>query len=149
LEAVAYVTEAERKSIAVGDRVVVGEMLEGVVTSIAPALDEITRKIEVIITLTDPQRTLTNGETVNIHIARTSATHASDGTALTLPISALQVTANGSFIYAVEGTTVHARRVTPGTILGDRIVITDTLDPELVIVVDARGLEDGQTIEAE
>ncbi|MCK9344493.1 MAG: efflux RND transporter periplasmic adaptor subunit [Candidatus Pacebacteria bacterium] len=149
LEIVAYITASDSKEISVGNKVEVGEDASGVVTRIAPALDPLTKKIEVRIGVSKGLGSLLNGQSVSISIertgARTGAQKDSDG-AITIPIVSLKITPDGPVVFTVENETLKAHAVTIGSLLGNRIMITDGLTPAMEIVTDARGLKDGQKV---
>ncbi|OHB19315.1 MAG: hypothetical protein A2854_02850 [Parcubacteria group bacterium RIFCSPHIGHO2_01_FULL_56_18] len=144
LEVVTYVSENDAREIAVGQPVTI-EKASGVVTRIAPALDPLTKKIEVHIGVNDPKG-LINGQSVLVSIIRTRAV--SGGTdRITIPIAAVKVEAERSIVFTVDADVLVAHEVTLGALLGERVVISGGLTPDMRIVVDARGLREGETVE--
>lgn len=146
LEIVAYVSEDERAALAVGDRVMVEETLSGIVTSIAPALDPVTKQIEIHVAV-EGADTLVNGQSVRIAVpAPVSATAQTGGTVL-LPLSAVKLYADSRVVFTVDGDgRLVARAVEIGEVRGDRIEVLSGLTPDLRIVTDARGLAEGQKV---
>lgn len=145
LEIVAYVSEDERAALAVGDRVTVEDTLSGIVTSIAPALDPVTKQIEIHVAV-EGADTLVNGQSVRIAVpAPVSATQT--GSVILLPLSAVKLYADSRVVFTVDGDgRLVARAVEIGEVRGDRIEILSGLTLELRIVTDARGLAEGQKV---
>jgi HlyD family secretion protein len=147
-----YVTPDDAKTIAVGSKVTIGDSTQGVV---APALDPTTNKIEVDIGIVGDQSALTDGETVTVSIDR--GTPGAGGTkkpttptAITIPIIATKITPQGAVVFSVENNnqvnTLMAHPVSLGAIVGDRVVVTSGLTADQIIVTDARGLADKETV---
>ena len=148
LEAVAYVTDEDRNRIAVGAQVTIEGNIEGTITKIAPALDPVTRRIEVRIGL--PRTAageLTNGQSVRVELIRSEAVATNTSEKLTVPITALKMEANRSLVFSVDGDNkLVAKEVTTGTFSGSSIEITAGLAADDEIVADARGLKEGDII---
>ena len=144
LEILTYVSENDAREIAVGQPVTI-EKASGVVTRIAPALDPLTKKIEVRIGVNDPKG-LINGQSVLVSIVRTRAV--SGGTdRITIPIAAVKVEAERTIVFTVDAGILVAHEVELGVLLGERVVISAGLTPDMRIVVDARGLREGEKVE--
>lgn len=152
LEITAYVTEDERASISVGSPVTIDGTSKGVITRIAPALDPVTKKIEVKIGVKTTNTNLTNGQSVivtaegstnsNTQPAKTSAS-----STIPVPITAIKITPDGSFVYTLSADNkLEAHTVTLGPLLGDTILVTAGLDQSMTIVKDARGLKEGEAV---
>ncbi len=148
LEVVAYVTEQDMRHIKAGDKVSLEEGAEGVVTRIAPALDPVTKKIEVRIGVTGSGKNLVNGQSISVTFQRRGvAVGAVDTSRLSIPISAIKVGSDESNVFTVsaEGT-LEAHPVVLGELLGERVIVSTGLTPEMMIVTDARGLRAGQQV---
>ena len=145
LEIQAFVTEEDKREIKIGGSVTVAGNYKGIVTSIAPGLDPVTRKIEVKIGIEDDVD-LTHGTTVRISIDRTNSS-ATDIERILIPLSALKVEANRIVVFTVSSENVLvAHEIVEGLIVGEKIVIESGLLPNMFIVTDARGLKEGQTV---
>lgn len=144
----AYITETEKSSVAPGQVVQVGAY-EGVVTAVSPALDPVTRKIEVIIGIKDTNAKLVNGQSTRVVINRENVTEAVDLSAgVRIPISAINIGTRDTVVFSVdENDTLVPHVVNVGPIFGDSILITGDINPLLPIVVDARGLKEGEKVE--
>lgn len=150
LEIVAYVTENDARDIAAGSRVSIEEGVTGVITRVAPALDPVTKKIEVRIGVSGGAAQLTNGQSVSIEVARANARIASKISKITVPIAAIKIGADKTVVFTVnEAGMLVAHEVVVGSLLGDRVVITEGASADMAIVTDARGLREGQTVVTE
>ena len=147
LEVVAYVTENDAKEIAVGQIASFDSGATGVVTHIAPALDPVTKKIEIRLGVTDTEASLTNGQSVLASIARVQP-KISATSRVTIPIASIKVEADKVSVFTVDpDQTLVAHEVTLGALLGDRVEVTEGLTGDMRIVTDARGLRVGQKVE--
>lgn len=147
LEIVAYVSEDDAASVAAGTHVAVEGGLDGIVTSVAPALDPVTRQIEIHIALTKNAEFL-NGQTLRITLPSVvaAATPASSGPQL-IPLTALKLTSSARVVFTVgEDGRLVAHPVEIGEVHGDRIELHTPLASDLRIVTNARGLSEGQKV---
>lgn len=147
LEAVAYVTEEDRGRIAVGDTVLLEGDITGTVVKIAPALDPVTRRIEVRIGLpASVTGTLTNGQSVRVEFANADSRTRSVEGPLSIPITAIKMEASRTIVFLVQDGKLAASPITIGKLSGETVQVKDGLTPESEIVVDARGLKEGQEV---
>jgi RND family efflux transporter MFP subunit len=146
LEVVTFITEDDRNSIRVGADALVDGRLNGVVTSVARALDNRTKKIEVKVAVTDSRDTLVSGQSVSLDITRrVNGTTAID--TFIIPISALKIGVQGSEVFTVdEERKLVAHPVVQGAIIDERIIILSGLTLEMEIVLDVRGLKEGDVV---
>lgn len=157
LQIVANVAEDQRNALTVGQKVQIEGGYTGIVTAIAPALDPITKQIEVDIAV-EAGSALVNGQSVRITVPSdttasgtnsaigTIAASSTDASAL-LPLSAVKLLPESRIVFTVgtDGRLV-AHAVTIGDVVGDRIEITTGITPDMLIVTDARGLSEGQKV---
>lgn len=154
LEIVAYGTEEDAREIVVGSKVSIEGGASGVVTKVAGALDPRTKKIEVRIGITGGTQNLVNGQSTRVTINRPkTTTQATLSSTIEIPIAALKITPQGSFVFTVTKSTstedqgsLVAHKVTEGALLGDRIQILDGVTPSMIIVTDVRGLKEGKEV---
>jgi multidrug resistance efflux pump len=153
LEVVAYGTEDDVRQIAVGAKVTIEGGASGVVTKVASAIDPRTKKMEVRVGITTGAQSLVNGQSTRVSIMRPTAIVQSTTSKIEIPIAALKITPQGSFVFTVKQETASstegvlvAHEVKEGTLLGDKIQILEGITPEMVIVTDARGLKEGKTV---
>jgi len=146
LEVVAYVSESDRELISAGEKVTVEGEYEGVITSIAPALDPSTKRIEVRIAVAGGAD-LVNGQSVRIGFA--NVVHSEEPTEgpVLLPLASVKLRTDDRVVYTVgEDERLVAVPVEIGEVRGDRIEILSSLPREVRIVTDARGLAEGQQV---
>ncbi|MBY0110689.1 efflux RND transporter periplasmic adaptor subunit [Patescibacteria group bacterium] len=148
LEIVIYMSEDQRAALAVGDRLMIEDGRSGIVTSIAPALDPVTKQIEVHIAVegATEEDTFVNGQTVRVSIPAIATSPTGEGPLL-LPLSAVKLYADSRVVFTVseEGRLV-ATPVEIGDVRGERVEILTPLSPDLRIVTDARGLAEGERV---
>jgi RND family efflux transporter MFP subunit len=148
LEIVAFVSENTRADLVVGQKVKVEDKYDAVVTSISPALDPVTKQIEVHIALTG-KSDLIDGQSVHIAISSTAPVAATAPTGpLLLPLTAVKLTPSARVVFTVgEDGRLVSHAVEIGDVVGDRIEVLTALPGELRIVTDARGLSEGQKVQ--
>lgn len=149
LEIVAYISEDDRDLLAAGTKVKVEEKYDGVITSVAPALDPTTKQIEVHVAVTGASE-LVNGQSVHIalpDLAPAEPTAVAASGPLLLPLASVKLRAGDRIVFTVgEDSRLIARAVVVGEVRGDRIEILDGLTADTRIVTDARGLADGELV---
>lgn len=148
LEIVSYVSESTRENMTVGQKVLVEDTYPGIITSIAPALDPVTKQIEVHVGVTTAG-TLVDGQSVRITLptAQTTETATSTGPLL-LPLSAVKLTPSTRVVFSLgEDGKLISHPVEIGDVRGDRIEVLTSLPSDLRIVTDARGLSEGQKVQ--
>lgn len=147
LEIVAYVGETDRSNVTPGMKVRVLDKYDGVVTSVGEALDPLTKQIEVHIAV-DSASGLVNGQSVRISLPNSIQAGTTTATGpLLLPLSAVKLRADERIVFTVVEGRLVATPVTIGEVRGETIEITSTLSPDLQIVVDARGLAEGEKVQ--
>lgn len=153
LEIVAYVTEQDMRDIRPGNSVTLEDDARGIVTRVAPALDPLTKKVEVRIGVAGSPETLVNGQSVSVTFARSGApvvSTAARPSRIAIPISAVKMGAKDASVFTVApDSTLIAHPVALGELLGDRVVVVEGLSLDMMIVTDARGLRAGQTVSVE
>lgn len=149
LEIVAYVSEDNRDLLVAGGRVVIDTKYEGIITSVAPALDPTTKQIEVHVAVTGASE-LVNGQSVHIalpDLAPREETVAVEGPIL-LPLASVKLRVGDRIVFSVgEDNRLVANVVDVGEVRGDRIEIKTALPKELRIVADARGLAEDELVQ--
>lgn len=148
LEIVAYVSEADRDLLSVGSAVTVEGGYDGVITSIAPALDPSTKQIEVRVAVNEAND-LVNGQSVRVTLPNTAPAQAVEAPTgpLMLPLATVKLQGGARIVFTVtEENRLSALQVEVGEVRGDRIEVRTPLAQDLLIVKDARGLSDGQRI---
>lgn len=147
LEIVTYVSENDKSDITIGGITKINNQYDGVITSIASAIDPNTNRIEVKISPVKEIPDLINGQSVNLKINRTSSNTASTGIKyLSIPLSALKVESDRMVVFTVDSSgKLVSFPVKDGPIIGDKIIISE-IEPTIKIITDARGHKDGDVV---
>lgn len=144
LEVVTSVTDEEARLIHVGEKVTIEGGAQGVITKVAPALDPKTKKIEVRIGILGGGASLINGQSVQVNALRTQSTVTQKDRPMQVPLSALKITPLGVIVFSVStSSTLVGHVIKEGALLGSQIAILEGITPDMEIVTDARGLEEG------
>jgi multidrug efflux pump subunit AcrA (membrane-fusion protein) len=143
LEAVAYISEEDRERVVVGQKVTFDGGTTGTITRVAPALDPVTRRIEVRIGLPSGTK-LTNGQSVRVELVRGAATPISGP--ISIPITALKMESNRNSVFTVVDNKLVSQEITIGKLSGEFVQVSSGLTRESEIVVDARGLSNGDEV---
>lgn len=150
LEIVAHVSSEDRASIAVGSKVKIENKYEGAVTSIAPAIDPTTKKIEVKIGFNGRAQDLTNGQSVHLDIARVAKKSTVKEGVIVLPVSSVKIGTTESLVFTVDAENkLVGHVVTLGDLVGDKIQIIAGVTTDMMLVTDARGLKNGQQVDVQ
>ncbi len=145
LQVEAYVTSADAKTLSVGGTATIDKTVPGTIVFIAPALDPLTGKIQVKVSPTGGQGSLTDGSTVAVALERISATKAASS-AISIPIAAAKMTPQGAVAFTVASSTLVAHPLTLGAIQGGQVEVREGISLDMDIVADARGLSEGQVV---
>jgi len=142
LEVTTYVGQSDRELISMQQEVLIDGVATGVVSTIAPAVNPSTGKIEVKIQSTSPE--LINGDTVII--ALESQEQENKPTQIQVPLTAVKFTAAAGSVFTVEDGKLVAYAVEIGAVRDIYIEIISGLTSDMEVVVDARGLTSGQEV---
>lgn len=144
LEAVMYVTESNRNRLKVGQKVSI-EGASATITKIAPALDPVTGRIEVRVGL-PANLSFTNGEAVRVELAKSDTPVTAVEGPITIPITAIKIEADRTIVFTVSDGKLAIKEVKIGKLSGESVQVNEGLTLDDEIVVDARGLKDGQEV---
>lgn len=147
LEIVSFVSENTRANLVVGQKVKVEDKYDAVITSISPALDPVTKQIEVHVALTGTSD-LVNGQSVHISLPGSAPSTPASAGPLLLPLTTVKLTPSARVVFSVgEDGRLIAHPVEIGNVVGDRIEVLTALPTELRIVTDSRGLSEGTKVQ--
>lgn len=142
LEVKTYVSESDSVNLKVGDLVKIEGNATGTISAKAGAIDPKTGKVEIRISVTK-SLAVTNGATVRLFFVK----QASADSPIVIPLTALKLVSSGPTIFTVtEDNKLSAVAVTLGKIIGENVVIESGLTKDMSIVVDARGLKNGDSV---
>lgn len=147
LEIQTYVSSSVVERIALGGQATIDGVYAGVVTSVAPGLDPIKRQVEVRVALVDDKAPLPHGSRVIVEFLNFGVEDVDSTGPLLIPISALKLIGDAAFVFTVsaEGA-LEARGVQLGEVIQSSVEILSGIDRTAVIVLDARGLNDGDEV---
>lgn len=147
LEVEVYVTARDSESISVGAQAIVDNSIRAVVTRVAPGVDPVRKQVEVRLGITDKSAKLTHGLAVPVQISRTAPEETNTATkAIVLPLSSIKLTAGAATVFTIENGTLVSHSIQIGNIIGDKIEVLTGIDISDFIVVDARGLSEGDRV---
>jgi len=142
-----YVSPEDRKLIKEGVSVVVNDSISGNVSSIAPSIDDMTKKIEVNVAIADNDNLLI-GEYVNIEIDISE--ELLDDDIYFLPIESISITPQKTSVFIVNSDNeIEEVNIVTGRVVNDLIEVLDGIDPEMSIVKSIRGINKGDKVEIE
>ncbi len=147
LEITTFVGERDRARITIGQDVLVDGSEPGIISTIAPAINPATGKIEVKIQT--ESELLANGDTVNLTINTEASEDVTETEQpLLVPLTAVKFTASDGFMFTVENQRLVSRPVELGAINGSFVEIISGIDTNTEFVLDARGLTEDLVVEA-
>ncbi len=150
LELEAFVTGPTLERIAVGQSVLIEGTYTGTVTTRSPGLDPQTKKSRITVAL-PRDADLVNGSFAELAILEDENAHggtqAETGT-FAIPITAVKVLPRGFAVFTVnESQAVEAISIVEGPIIGAKMLVSEGLRSDVVIVTDVRGIKEGDTVE--
>lgn len=146
LEIATFVGEKDRELIEVGQVVLIENKYPGVISTVAPAINPLTKKVEVKIQTESDA--LANGDTVTMSVERTDGVEAEVDAPIMVPLTAVKFTATDGSIFVVKEGKLESVPVELGSVVGSSVVIVSGIDSQTEIVIDARGLTAGTSVEA-
>lgn len=150
LELKGYISSDDALFVKEGDKVLIDNKYNAVISRISPSVDSKTKKVEVKITVTDTGTDLIIGNSSHVIIYSNISTQATSTPVMeyTLPISAVNISNSGSFIYSIDetGTKVIAHEIKIGEVSGENIRILSGIEKGMNIVTPVIGLKDGSVV---
>lgn len=151
LEIKAYASGEDFSRIKPGTSATVQGGIKGTVTSVAPSVSTTNKKVEVVVAVSEADRSrLVIGQNVQVSIeaadARASALQ-DKNTTYRLPIQNVKIVPGNAYVFTVDDQAKIKRiPVTLGKVEGDFIEVVDGLSPGLKIVSPVYELEEGQMV---
>lgn len=148
LEILTYISESDRDTVVAGKNVLIEGKITGTITRVAPALDPVTRRIEVRVGI-PADAALSSGQSVRLEIERGASEQIKAPTGpISVPISAVKIEATRTIVFTLDDGALTAHSVELGPLLGDKVQILSGIERDWYIVTDARGLKEGQAVVA-
>ncbi len=143
LQVKTFVDSSNLKDISSGNEALVEGDYKAVVSHIAPSIDPITKKVEVITVLPEKPESLVVGQFVSLEIQKTPT----EEQEIFLPLEAVKIGVDGKFVYTVnEENKVEKREVEVEKISGNKIQIISGLENLTSIVATAGAVEVGEEV---
>lgn len=140
----AFVNSRDRALIAEGSDALIESTILGAISRVAPSIDPVTKKVEVIVAITEPDAPLLAGEFANVEIAIQEEQR--DQTFL-IPLNAIKITNAGPGVYTINNESIiEFLPVTLGRVIGNAIEVLDGITFETVIVENVRGVDIGEVV---
>jgi RND family efflux transporter MFP subunit len=143
LEITTYVSQSDLDRISILQEVFIEDSIVGVISTIAPAVDTKTGKIEVKIQTTSKE--LVNGSTVSVLLPEAKVDFG-ESSSLQVPLTAVKFSATAGSVFTVENSILIEHSVEIGSVHDSYIEILSGLEPTSTIVVDARGRSAGEEV---
>lgn len=140
-EVVAYVSDQDRNLIKIGDEVQIEGNRKGKIAIIAPAINNVTKKIEVRIASADEN--LKIGETVRVTLQSVAKKEIEQ---ISIPLTAVKFESANAFIFLIKDEKLTKVPVTVGEVRGRMVSIVSGLDQNTEFVLDVRGLNEGEKV---
>lgn len=137
LEITTFLNGNDSALVSVGETVKINNDSEGIITKISPAVNAVTGKTEVVIGTESSE--LKNGDTVTITLKNSTPT-ATISDVIRIPLTAVKLTSNKSFVFTVTDNKLVAHEIILGVPNGDMVEVVSGIDHTWNIVSDARGL---------
>ncbi|MGB0756867.1 MAG: efflux RND transporter periplasmic adaptor subunit [Patescibacteria group bacterium] len=137
------VTSDEVYQLKVGQKVVINEEFDGVISQIDPTADSVSRKVGVEIIFNNAQKELIPETFVDVSIPLDDVV---DST-ITIPLRAVTITQTERFVMVVEDNKAIKREVVIGQIIGADIEVVSGLDSEDILIIEGnKQVSDGQEV---
>ena len=149
LQVRSYISPKDKKYVQAGaSALITEEDIPGTVSHVSPQVDSERRKVEVITKVDTEDTDLVTGEYAEVRIDISSQVE-EEGDYL-LPFKAVKVEPDTAYVYVVdEDNRVQKKQVELGRVVNEYNRITGGLSPDMRIVENVRGLEEGQKVKIE
>ncbi|MDB5239295.1 MAG: family efflux transporter subunit [Candidatus Parcubacteria bacterium] len=148
----AYASGEDLSRLKVGAPALIQNTIPGVVTSVAPSVSTVNRKVEINIKISNPSTAnLVVGQNVQARIqADRPVASTANPTAYTLPIQDVKIIPGEAYVFTVGADSKAVKHpVTLGPIRGDFLEVTAGLTDDMKIVSPIYEIEEGQELRVE
>jgi archaellum component FlaF (FlaF/FlaG flagellin family) len=147
LQVKAYVSGEDLYRIKKDATVTLRGSIKGVVSSVAPSVSQINKKVEIKISITDPDTTgLVVGESIQALIQAEKAASVTAGTYV-LPIQNVKIVPGDAYVFVVDADSkIQKVPVILGEVKGDFIEIKSGLTDDMSIVSPVYELNEGESV---
>ncbi len=148
----AYASGEDLPRLKIGAPASIQNGISGIVTSVAPSVSSVNRKVEVVIRISNPsQSDLVVGQNVQAVIqADKPASVGGNPLAYMLPIQDVKIIPGAAYVFTVDSNSKIVRHdVTLGATRGSFLEVTSGLTDDMKIVSPVYELEEGQEVRVE
>ncbi|HVU06609.1 MAG TPA: HlyD family efflux transporter periplasmic adaptor subunit [Candidatus Paceibacterota bacterium] len=151
LQVKAFASGEDIARITKGAPATIAGAVQGVVSAVAPSVNQTNKKVEVTIAVSNPDRTnLVVGQSVSVAIKGASQTGANAAGSYFLPIQNVKIVPGDAYIFTINADSKLVKHsVTLGAVQGDFIEVTSGIADDMRIVSPVYELEEGQKVDAE
>lgn len=147
LEIETFVSQEQKSRVIVGGEVLIDGIHKGVVTSVEPGLDPVTKKSRVHVGFSGTTD-LIHGQFAEVVFLAGKAKVVNPSEGFYIPITAIKVLPDSLVVFTVSASsTLVAHPVEEGSIVGDTMLIKQGLTADMKIVLDARGHNENDLVE--
>ena len=147
LQVKARISSEDIDGIVVGAAARIEERIDAVVTHVAPSIDPQTRKVEVIMAITDETAPVVVGQFVDVSITPAQEPVEDESQSVFVPLSAVRIGADGKYVFVLnEENIVEQKSVEVARISGEKVEITSGLEQVQRIVASVRGIQAGEEV---
>jgi|GEM_PF-3642042 len=145
LEVITYISEKEEGSLKLGDRVTLETphgYTEADVIAISPSIDPTYKKIKVTLRPIERTKKLTIGRNIRVKLPRNSQNY------ISIPLTAVKFSGENAYILTVnKDSFTEAIEVEIGNTMGGNIEIHSGITELTPLIIDARGIQEGEEVE--
>lgn len=124
---------------------IISDNISGRVSRIAPSIDSATKKVQVDVIISDPKASnLVVGQNVSVRIS--AKRNAGSEVVFLLPLQAVKITNNGSFVYVVENDSLSEKPVQIGQVSGEFVEVNAGVSVDMKIVSPVYEMKDGEKV---
>lgn len=146
----AYASGEDLTRLYTGAATMIQGSVPGIVTSVAPSVSTINRKVEIGIRVTGDSSVLVVGQNVQVRIQAKATTIAGGALVYTLPIQNVKIIPGEAYVFTVgTDSKIMKHPVTLGSIKGDFVDVTAGLVDGMKIATPVYELEEGQEVRIE
>lgn len=147
-EVVVYVSPQRVHTLSIGTKARINDMYDGVITEIAQGVAANQSGIEVRVAVTAVNNTLTEGDTALVTLSPAESVTQPVDTLLRIPVAALKLKDGAPYVLTIVDGHAQVQSITIVSVEGDVIAVQHNLDSDTVLITDARGIAEGDAVEA-
>ncbi len=150
LQVKAYVSGEDLDKIKKGASATIQGNIAGTVTSVAPSLSQLNKKVQVKILInSQDMRKLVIGQNVSVKIRSTDSATKSSSLYI-LPIQNIKIIPGSAYVYTIDAESkVVKNEVVLGEVKGDFVEVKSGLTDDMKIISPVYGLEEGEKVRTE